>query len=734
MEKLLLLQVHWHDDRYHGAGEWPPSPARLFQALVAGSAVGATLPTNLQPALHWLESLQNPPDIYAPHARTGQAFTTFVPNNDLDAKGGDPSQVANLRVGKSIRPRFIAAGEPISYGWQFDVNSETERHAATICAMAENLYQLGRGVDMAWAVGSVLEADAAEVMLHQHGGRRFAAQISTGGLALDAPQPGSLASLLTRYQAHCTRFTRVRDGKKVKVYFAQPPKPHFRQASYNIPNRTRLFDLRTNADDTPLRAWPQAKVNELTTKARDAAFQRLTTALPLQATAIERVLLGRNAGEADKAQRIRLIPLASIGHSMTERSIRRLLVEIPANCPIPPADIEWAFSGATIDAGLDESTGELSETILMPAEDLGMLRHYGIETGDNHRTWRSITPVVVPPHRHAREKGSGGPKTGSERGYEEASTRQAVAQALRHTGVNTIPVDIRVQREPFSARGLRADAFVPGTRFTAERLWHVEIRLSEPIEGPLIVGDGRYAGLGVMAPVDQPIDVLAYGIRSGLATTATPEELTRALRRAVMARVQHQIGMHTPLAEFFTGHATDGAPLRAGDHRHLAFVFDAIEQRLLITPPHVLEQRASYAHEREHLGLLDTAMLDFHQLRAGKAGLLELTPIEIDIVHDPLFARATEWQSLTPYRPTRHAKHLTPAQALSANLAQELHKQGLPTADIEVTSVEEGPRGGLCGHARLRFPVAQAGPILIGQSRHFGGGLFQAARHKSGQS
>jgi CRISPR-associated protein Csb1 len=38
MPGVLLIAVHFHDGRYHGAGDWPPAPARLFQALVAGAA------------------------------------------------------------------------------------------------------------------------------------------------------------------------------------------------------------------------------------------------------------------------------------------------------------------------------------------------------------------------------------------------------------------------------------------------------------------------------------------------------------------------------------------------------------------------------------------------------------------------------------------------------------------------------------------------------------------------
>ncbi len=39
------------------------------------------------------------------------------------------------------------------------------------------------------------------------------------------------------------------------------------------------------------------------------------------------------------------------------------------------------------------------------------------------------------------------------------------------------------------------------TRFDKHRLWHVEIAFKEPVAGSLVIGDGRFLGLGVMAPV-----------------------------------------------------------------------------------------------------------------------------------------------------------------------------------------------------------------------------------------
>jgi CRISPR-associated protein Csb2 len=99
----LAIGVRFHEGRYHGRPEggtdWPPSSARLFQALVSGAARCETLAESDKSALEWLESL-DPPAIAAPSGRAGQGFRTFVPNNDLDTVGGDPKRVGEIRAPK----------------------------------------------------------------------------------------------------------------------------------------------------------------------------------------------------------------------------------------------------------------------------------------------------------------------------------------------------------------------------------------------------------------------------------------------------------------------------------------------------------------------------------------------------------------------------------------------------------------------------------------------------------
>ena len=120
MTRALLLSVRFHDGRYHGAGDWPPAPARLFQALVAGAARGSELADGDERALKWLETL-DPPKIAAPTTRVGQSFESYVPNNDLDKYGGDPRKIGKTRTAtKTIRPHIFDAETPLLFIWTFN--------------------------------------------------------------------------------------------------------------------------------------------------------------------------------------------------------------------------------------------------------------------------------------------------------------------------------------------------------------------------------------------------------------------------------------------------------------------------------------------------------------------------------------------------------------------------------------------------------------------------------------
>ena len=732
MSSALLLSVHFHDGRYHGRPEWPPSPARLFQALVAGAAKGEALGQEDRDALAWLEQLE-PPVIAAPAVRAGEGFKNYVPNNDLDAVGGDPRRIGEIRAPKLIKPWLFDVRVPLMYAWQFDQDAE---QAEQILEVAERLYQLGRGVDMAFATAELLSDEEAQGRLVRHGGVIYRPCKTGQGRALACPVPGSLASLGDRFRKTRNRFSVERKGRASELFFTQPPKARFAMRAYDSPPVRLLYDLRKTTVQADFAAQPLAAVAPLVGRVRDDAKGRFEAALPDQAGTIARVLVGQGATEADKATRIRITPLPSIGHPHAERAIRRLLVEIPPDCPLPAGDIAWAFSGLE---AIDQTTGEILWT-LVPADDERMLDHYGIDSrrGEGHRLWRSVTPAALPEQAGrrridpSRRRDPHERKGAKERLHEEGRAATAVLQALRHAATAAKVELIRIQREPFEAKGARAEAFAPGTRFAKERLWHVEIAFNNPVAGPLIIGDGRYLGLGLMAPVrDAWRDRIVFSLRPETpVAVADAPLLLRAVRRALMALSRDSKGAAPRL---FSGHESDGAPARSGRHDHVFLAAhdadgDGEIDRLIVAAPWAGDR--THHASRTDRERFDQVVSSLEEVRAGRLGVLKLSPLAPACSDgDRLIGPARRWESCTSYRPTRHAgRRQDRTVAIEHDLIGECLRRGLPRPRVDVLELASGPRGGgIKVRARLEFAVGVRGPLLLGRDSHMGGGLFVAA-------
>jgi CRISPR-associated protein Csb2 len=721
MTRYLAIHVHTHEGRYHGDGDELPSPFRVFHALVAGAGISGPLDDQTKKAIIWLEGLSSAPIIASPRLVRGQAVTMFMPNNDLDKFGGDVRNIAKTRGAKKVwRPRHFNAAVPWIYAWPFAEDART--YADTVCALSEMLYQLGRGVDMAWAWGEVLDAATLDAKLVEYNG--IVRRPSAGdGLLLACPEKGSFESLERRYQA--PRF-RTESGQRV---FVQQPKPSYRQISYESPPVRHVFELRSSVDSERRVAWPLEGASSLVVAAREAARGRLSTAMPNRIHDVDRYLVGRkpDGSNAVPAEgRVRIIAIPSIGMQYADRAIRRLLVEIPAACPLQSEDVRWAFSGAEL---FDPDTGEVKEVLLSPSAEVVMLRHYGVGVGC--RVFRSVTPVVLPEEVKRRRiepiRKLAEAKHGLERVVEISGARAAVIQALRHAGVRAQVECIRLQREPYEGAGSRAEHFAKGTRFEKERLWHVEIAFGMPVEGPLLLGDGRFLGLGLMAPVGEIVPgAHVFTITDGLVGQPEPLSVARALRRAVMARVQATDGKREPLAPFFSGHAEDGAPIRRSCASHLSFAFEPDSRRLLILAPHIVERRAPTPKELDHLRTLDAALVGFWQLRAGYAGIFSLFPAAtIGEQDNSILARSQKWRTITPYVVTRHAKGDMATEALAADVLAECRRFGLPAPKVESNNVRGVHGVGLMGNVTLLFEHSVAGPLLLGRTRYLGGGLFR---------
>src|SRR5437899_10679614 len=91
--RWLCIEVHWLAGRYHGrsddgrAGEWPPNPHRVFQALIAAANLGfrrTEFSEAKAEAFRWLEG-RDPPEIVTPPVQRAGFVRLYVPNNDMDS-------------------------------------------------------------------------------------------------------------------------------------------------------------------------------------------------------------------------------------------------------------------------------------------------------------------------------------------------------------------------------------------------------------------------------------------------------------------------------------------------------------------------------------------------------------------------------------------------------------------------------------------------------------------------
>lgn len=208
MAKLLCLTIRFLQPYSHGRGsggdaEWPPSPLRVFQALVAAAAARWNDRMRLAyavPALTWLEQL-SPFAVIASRAVPSQVpYRLYVPDNvgDKAAKswaGGRDASIADSRTEKDVRSAHLT-GEAVHYLYLIDGHeTEFEQHRETISASARSMTHLGWGVDMVVGDATILHDDEVASLA----GDVWKPVADQGGVALRIPIRGTLDALIHKH-------------------------------------------------------------------------------------------------------------------------------------------------------------------------------------------------------------------------------------------------------------------------------------------------------------------------------------------------------------------------------------------------------------------------------------------------------------------------------------------------------------------------------------------------------
>lgn len=486
--------------------EWPPSPLRVFQAIVNSASLrarGQSLSSELRQAFQRIEVLC--PVIVAPRATLSTVgHRAYVPLNQTDLvtsawhRGEDDASIASHRMEKDIRPHLIETfGDElpaVHYVYSLDsTNADPAELLKIIRPAVRAVYSLGWGIDQVVADASQIDSNFDFLY-----GERWSPNPG-GGTSLRVHRNGSLNALDLR---HASFLNRLVNGNWTPV----PPLGAIDQVRYKrdtdpISRPHAIFKLLDANDDTY--SYPQFKLKHIAGMVRHLALDRMEKFPPtdLRDYSGEDWLCSYVRGLQSPEDKLAIkphaqlsfVPLPSIGHQHADPSIRRVMIIAPLGD----------------DAWLEYLSQHLNGEVLEPLPDTAIppdirLDRVSLGTKDGVRDkyvhasncWASFTPVILPGYDdHKPEK-----------------TRKLIERALQQSGVEQA---CEFEWSPFSffPKALSAHKYdrqgQPTGYYRPKHLLnqtavHLRIQFNNGLKvpGPLLIGSGRHIGFGLMAGTD----------------------------------------------------------------------------------------------------------------------------------------------------------------------------------------------------------------------------------------
>jgi len=509
MPRYLCVSVTLLDDLFHGCRdhaqpEWPPSPMRLFQALLAGSKLASRNGDwgEKAAAFRWLEGLE-PPVVIAPKSRPGAAYRLYVPNNDGDKKFERQERLTS----KPVRPQRIRHGAgaggdlpQLHYVWSVDdrQSAEAEKHCTVLCREARRLVAFGWGIDQAIANGQMLSGAELKAL----SGQRWYPRMGVRQVAdmLRVPKSGSLADCERAHKAFTERIRCERRGRGARLGYAPPDRPRcFQMVPYlratSVPPRPcAAFELPEGV------AFCQDNIVAVSAMLRSlACAERQDFHEQFPDDDSEVYLAGHVNGARQTPPRFSYLPLPSIGHEHSDGLIRRVLIAEPFGGDGRRA--AWAQQ-RLLNQPLKDHDGN-ERGVLM-----NLWRQTSRSITDRYvreaQEWATVTPVILPGFDDFR-----GVSRAEQQARRATKAERLFMKAVVQAG---LPADIvesfALRKAPFwpgsahPSRYKRPDYLdtSKNRRFPA---WHVRVRFREPVPGPITIGAGRHCGLGLFAAYER---------------------------------------------------------------------------------------------------------------------------------------------------------------------------------------------------------------------------------------
>jgi CRISPR-associated protein Csb2 len=458
---MLQLTVNFLRD-YCGE-EFPPAPSRLFQALVAGLYDRRNLAAK-EEVLKWIERLPAP-EIFVPEYRRNLSpLHVFQPDND-DA----PPIEGHVRSGTQSLDRYILAeGALVIYCWR----------TAGECPDPEALEELAGSVDY-------LGKSEDMVMISVNGlgdrtGLRRLYPVTKGPLKLSVPRPGFLADCKRRYPRQHSRFIARRGVTRDVCYSPSPDNA----AAVPI----AFYDVLRgdgNGRNGRFLDFAPFQLRQLSGMVRGTMIREAVT-LGLNNSDVERLVRGHHeesrqrVAYADGEQHFAVVPIPSMNEGWdADGRLRHVAIVGYGITGDTDRNLFEILTTKLHEASLTDNGRTVGALHLKDAKYLGYMGNF---FQGKSRRWQSITPVVLTRYDNRPSRPTSRCLGLSDAELESIETITAFRGSLLPTSEH--PKNYQV-----------------GDYLASRPRVHLEIRFKSEQSGPMLIGKGRYVGLGLMVPI-----------------------------------------------------------------------------------------------------------------------------------------------------------------------------------------------------------------------------------------
>jgi CRISPR-associated protein Csb2 len=481
MNKYLCISATFLADRYHGQ-EWPPDPARLFQALLAGARTGSYQNSCIawSSVLSELETLP-PPEMLAAPAERRYRYRIAVPNNDSDEAGrewraGRDFDAGSLRTLKTVAPREVcpsgAEAPHVYYIWPL-MNADVDPR--DVAQVAHCLHTFGWGIDMAYADSFVLNDEQKKKLVSDSGYRHY--QPGGQGKLSKVPASGYLKDLTEAYERACNRQTaRGIDPSTRALAYGQ----EYYSVVAQTGTATAQFSLRRLDDEDKNYAVPWALGMQVAAWMRHAAAEALRDE-GYPDNFVNSYVLGHGNGHE---RHMSFVPVPTVHAKHPDGAIRRVMLVEPSDSDGSVARLLQERLAPSVLRKLVEGGGPQPVCSLTEAPNDSVMKRYKATALE----WQTVTPMVL--HGHNSEHGK----------FSLKKTEQLLYQAFEKAGYSRRSIaEVFFQPAPFwqgteGAKTMRVPAHLD--RFPR---YHVAVKFNEPVRGPVLAGIGRHYGVGLFA-------------------------------------------------------------------------------------------------------------------------------------------------------------------------------------------------------------------------------------------